>query len=230
LGYLLFSRPESGLKPGPVALAGELVCLPTESGEESEPCVIGLESGGKVYGLGGISPNGLQALEAKKGERVEVSGNLGESSPELKSGYGVDIVISVDSVMQGGVAVVSIEDLGTAGLATYPDLALTSVPTEPVTAKFVVEHRSALSGKPITVKGMVTEAILGEKACPPDLGACAAPRIFIADSLDVSRDKNYDLMILVDESASEKDYPIGKAIEISGTVEASKVAVNLRSI
>ncbi len=121
--------------------------------------------------------------------------------------------------------VVNASDLG---LSKYPDLPLDSVPSEPINVKFLAEHRTALDGKTITVKGVVVRAILGEEACPvcktePCPGApCMRPRIFLADSSDENRDKNYDLIILV----GDKDaYKVGQTVEINGIVEASKIEV-----
>jgi len=118
------------------------------------------------------------------------------------------------------------------GLARVVDLPLGKIGM-PMNVKEVIEHRSALHGKQITVKGYVVEAILGEDACPaakkgenslvPVQGGCGRPRIFLADKTDAARDTQYDLMILVSET--EDSYKKGQWVEITGSVSASKVAV-----
>lgn len=117
------------------------------------------------------------------------------------------------------------------GLAPYPDLPLGPLlPTGSVSIKFVVEHRTALNNRSVTVVGKVVNTLLGEKACPPDRGMCAQPSVFLADSTDSNRNPHYDLKIIVNESEQEKNYPIGKSIEIPITVEGSKVAIIGRKV
>lgn len=127
-----------------------------------------------------------------------------------------------------GTATIQPVDPNQSGLASYPDLPLTSIPTEPVSVKFVVEHRSALNDKLIKVRGVVVETLLGEKACPPGFGMCAQPRIFLADTAGEDRNKLYDLTVLVNEEEQEKKYPLGGTIEIQGTVHGSTVGVIVR--
>lgn len=124
----------------------------------------------------------------------------------------------------------------TTGLANIPDLPLAKIPAL-LSVKEVVEHRTALHGKTITVRGFVVEAILGEKACPSFTGnnlqtpgpeSCAQPRIIVADSLEKTRDLKYDVMILVNED--EEGYSDGQPVEVKGLVFASKVAVYLEKI
>src|SRR3989344_751125 len=220
--YLLLGTSDSGLKPGRVAIAGELDCLPAK--EVSAPCAIGLESDdGKFYSFGGLSESDLEILKDKKGQQVEVSGVL-MKGPAL-AGYEVAGLIEVETVMQGETSVIFPEDPEKAGLAQVPDLPLAASITQAVSVKFLVEHRSALHGKTVLVSGVVVDSLLGEKACPPGIGGCAEPRIFIADTKDASRDTRYDFMILVCEDVTEKDYEVGKRYEVLINVEASKVAV-----
>jgi|GEM_PF-3880129 len=125
-------------------------------------------------------------------------------------------------------ATIQPEDRNKAGLAPDPDLTITSLPTESVSVKFVVEHRSALNGKSIKIRGMIAGTLLGEKACPPDRGMCAQPSIYLADTTAESRNKLYDLRVLVNEAEQEKNYPVGKTIEIQVVIDGSKVAVVAR--
>ena len=120
------------------------------------------------------------------------------------------------------------EDPNKIGLASYPDLSLTSLPKEPMSVKFVVEHRSALNGKSITVRGVVVATVLGEKACPPDRGMCAEPSIYLADTTDGSRNNLYDLRVLVSQEEKEINYSIGKTLVLQVAVNGSKVAVVAR--
>ena len=59
---------------------------------------------------------------------------------------------------------------------------------------------------------------------------CAQPRIFLGDTAGENRNKFYDLTVFVSEEEQEKNYPIGKIIEIQGIVGGSKVAVLLSKI
>lgn len=116
------------------------------------------------------------------------------------------------------------------GLAKYPDKPVASIPSQPVSPRYVVEHRSALNGKTITVRGIVARtlwpsdnAAQGEQSM-----ANPQPRIFLADNLRKRRDKNYDLMVLLREG--ERGYVVGRKATIKVRVDASKVAVVLRKI
>ena len=108
------------------------------------------------------------------------------------------------------------------GLSTYPDKPLSSIPTTPISVKFLAEHRTALNGKTVTVQGFVVLAALGPNACAPEV---CQPRIFIADSASEARDKNYDAMVLVNET--DTSYTIGQSATVKGIVASSKVTVYL---
>jgi len=105
-----------------------------------------------------------------------------------------------------------------------PDLPLSGMPAEPVNVRFVVEHRSALHEKKITVRGTVVAALLGEQACPPDRGMCAQPRVTLSDTGQVSPDKLYDLVVLLPEGDAQT-YTVGQSVELTGIVSASPSAV-----
>lgn len=120
------------------------------------------------------------------------------------------------------------EDPEKSGLYNYPDYSLDTILPIPISIKYLVEHRSALNEKVVTVSGIVVGTLLGEKACPRDIGGfgvgmCAQPRIFLADTSEDNRDKNYDVMVLVSEN--EKDYKVGDKVEIKVTVHSSKIVV-----
>ena len=105
------------------------------------------------------------------------------------------------------------------GLADYPDRPLEETPRAPVTPAFVVEHRTALAGREVTVRGRVV------RVAPVPSGS-ASPRIFLAETSDAERDKNYDLMVLLAED--DEGYAVGDEVEVKGTVESGKVAVLMR--
>jgi hypothetical protein len=67
------------------------------------------------------------------------------------------------------------------------------------------------------VHGVITYALPPAKACPPGQGACAQPRIIIADSAEAARNKAYDLTILLPED-DQTNYTEGQIVDISGTV------------
>ena len=130
---------------------------------------------------------------------------------------------------------VQVVDPNKAGLALIQDLPFEVVP-ELLSVKELIEHRSALHDKTVTVKGIIIEAIVGEKACPSkkiveggvDIAGCAQPRIIIADSADAARDKRYDTIILVKDD--DQKYAAGQYQEIKVKVAASKVAVSLEKM
>lgn len=139
-------------------------------------------------------------------------------------------------VPYGGKGVsVKVVDPKTSGLATVQDLPFEVIP-QTLSVKELVEHRSALHDKTVTVKGIIIEAIIGEKACPSkkiveggiDIAGCAQSRIIIADNAGASRDKRYDVIVLVKDD--DQNYAAGQSVEAKVKVSASKVAVNLERV
>lgn len=110
----------------------------------------------------------------------------------------------------------------------FPDLPLEALPTEAVSIQFLVEHRTALHEKMVTVRGVVLSVLIGEAACPSTGGMCAQPRLTLADSASDSRDKRYDFVVLFPEGGGE-GYHVGEDTKISGIVSASPQAVVLRA-
>jgi hypothetical protein len=109
-----------------------------------------------------------------------------------------------------------------------PDLSLEALPSEAVSVRFLVEHRTALHEKKVAVRGVVVSVLIGEDACPSSGGMCAQPRLTIAESGEDSGDARYDLVVLFPEGAGE-GYSVGENAEISGTVSASPQAVVMRA-
>lgn len=102
-----------------------------------------------------------------------------------------------------------------------PDLPLEQEVTGPVTPRFVIEHRSALDGKSITVQGVVVSALTGEAACPPGRGMCAQPRVTLSDGeAGVAPDPAFDLVVVLPEG-DDTGYTRGQEAEVQGRVSAS---------
>ena len=120
------------------------------------------------------------------------------------------------------------------GLTKYKDKSLKTVPTKAVSPKFVIEHRTALDGKTVTVSGIVVSVASGNTQTPSDDSITGAkpmanpqPRIFIADSSKNSRNKNLDLMIIVETG---DEFIVGQKATVKVRVESSPVAVVLRKV
>lgn len=111
------------------------------------------------------------------------------------------------------------------GLAPYPDIPLASAPKEPISVKFLVDHRTALNGKTVIVRGIVTNVSFGEKACPPNTGFCGNPSVFLSDTEDKDRNPLYDLIVFVNEEEREQNYQIGKMTDIQVMIDGSNVNV-----
>ncbi len=109
-----------------------------------------------------------------------------------------------------------------------PDLPLETLPSETLSVQFLVEHRSALHEKKVTVRGTVLSVLVGEDACPSSGGMCAQPRLTLADSEAADRDNRYDLVVLFPEGGGE-GFRAGEVSEISGTVSASAYAAVVRA-
>lgn len=107
----------------------------------------------------------------------------------------------------------------------FPDYPLEIIPSGPLLVSFVFEHRTALNEKHITIHGMIQDTLLGEKACPPDRGMCAQPRVTLADS--ESRTK-YTIEILLRED-DNTPYTKGQILDFSGTVSSGVNSTILRS-
>lgn len=168
----------------------------------------------KLIGKQSSLKNGSTSLMTKADDSQSQSTNINSQAPSR----------------QGEIKVA---DPAQSGLAKYPDLPLTSVPETPISSKFLVEHRTFLSGKVVRVCGVVVRTGLKEETNPssgvtPNPGANPQSRIFLADTSKEGRDKNYDLMVLLREG--DDRYGVSETAEIKGVVESSKVAVYLRKI
>jgi hypothetical protein len=115
-----------------------------------------------------------------------------------------------------------------ADLSRLGDHPLDTVPSTPVTPRFVLEHRSALDGKRVTVKGTVIRVVGPPNPAPggttPLPGANPQPRVFLVDS-PVRNDDPYELMVLLREG--DESFAVGQAVELEGVVETGPGAVVL---
>ncbi|MEK7116871.1 MAG: hypothetical protein AAB837_01770 [Patescibacteria group bacterium] len=220
---------------GPIAVNGTITCLPKlGSGPQTMECAVGIKAeSGQYYGLKNLSQFSSSNEFSETGTQVEISGVF---SPKQSSGsetqaYDVAGTIDINSIQEvadAGSETVQPENPDQTGLASYPDLSITSDPVQPISVKFAVEHRSALNSKTISVRGVVVSTLLGEKACPPDRGACAQPSVFLADTADQSRNSLYDLRVIVSEEEQEKDYPVGKTVELQVSIDGNKTSIVAR--
>lgn len=133
-----------------------------------------------------------------------------------------------DPIENGGKGTVGSPQPGISHLAQIPDLTVSGKLISPMTVKYVVEHRSALNGKTITVTGYVVTNYLKQPTC--DQGQpCPAmfmlPQIVLADSPGDTRNKDYDLSyaFLNDQGKVEDSYyPVGQITTVIGIVEGSR--------
>lgn len=87
----------ASIKPGPVVIDGEIVCLPSLRG--TEECAIGLrDSEGRYFGLSGIGQQVVVNSALKVGDAVDIQGWLSpSSSPGI---YAIAGTIAVNSFVK----------------------------------------------------------------------------------------------------------------------------------
>lgn len=154
-----------------------------------------------------------------------------ESYPrQCRTADGQLFVEEVVATAEVSTTVAEPEDPQHLGLAPYLDEPLDTLPTKPISVKDLVEHRSALNGQTVWLRGVVVATLLGEKACPPDRGMCAQPSIFLAETTNANRNPHYDVRILVSEAEQEAAYPIGETIELLVTVQGDKTSLSLQKV
>lgn len=113
-------------------------------------------------------------------------------------------------------------------LSKYPDLPIDSLPTKPITVKYLLEHRSALNGNVVTINGFIMGVVTKEQACPPDMGMCGQPHISLEDR-DQNSNESYEIIVFLSEEDST-NYKIGQSIELNATVSASRLSLDLNKI
>jgi hypothetical protein len=119
---------------------------------------------------------------------------------------------------------------GQGSLEAIADRPLASTPTSAVSPRFVVEHRSALNGRSIAVRGIVvstpaqTQTASGSGVTPMP-GFNPQPRVVVAESLAQDRDRRYDLTVLL--PGDHQGYPVGASVDVKGLVDGNHQAVVL---
>lgn len=106
----------------------------------------------------------------------------------------------------------------------YPDLPLSKAPSGTLEVGFVFKHRTALNEMTVTVRGMISSTLLGEKACPAHMGMCAQPRITL---METSGSAHYNIVVLLPED-NHHPYKIGEILEITGIIMAGSETVMMR--
>jgi len=107
------------------------------------------------------------------------------------------------------------------------DLPLGSIPSHSVSVRFVIAHRSRLNGHTIRVRGIITSALVGDAACPPDRGMCAPNSILLADSDASRRRSDSSIRVLLPQDARAQDFAVGKRLEIKVAVHGNNAGVAL---
>ena len=118
-----------------------------------------------------------------------------------------------------------------------------------MSVKFLVEHRTALNGKTVTVRGFVVSSFPEKVICRNDemIPCPLTPSISLADTIDNERNRDYDVgMILKEREAGYsigqedsnntsflwkgKTYSIGEAVVVTSTVSSNQHSVALIQI
>ena len=137
---------------------------------------------------------------------------------------GTGIVPDTYPGTSGGSGTVGIETVmpGESEFAKIPDLPISTMPTDPVSVSYVIEHRSALNGKTVQVTGVVVANWLKqEDPTGLKMGMYMQPSIFLADSASTSRNPLYDLRVLILEGLQlqEDQYMVGKTVTVWATAQ-----------
>lgn len=118
---------------------------------------------------------------------------------------------------------------GSVGLSAFADDPLPASYQEPVGVRWLKEHRSALNGKIITTRGIVTASWMDQSHCPDNAELlCPQQRIFIADTNEITRNQLFDLQIDVLSNHPASDFKIGSTISIRVMVTGSRDNVEAR--
>lgn len=105
-------------------------------------------------------------------------------------------------------------------LKGYPDYPLATIPTQPISATFLVQHRTALNGHTVTVKAIVVATSPGITPAPGMGIPSRLPSITLADSTNSGRDKNYDVVVDLSPQ-SQPDYQMGQMVQIRASVQVA---------
>jgi hypothetical protein len=111
-----------------------------------------------------------------------------------------------------------------------PDLPLSSLPEAAVSVRFVVEHRSALNGHSVRVRGVVNAAVFGDNACPSNRGMCMQPSVILNDPDCRDNQVSCSIRVLVPVDTKPQDYPVGKLLEMRTVARGDKEGVLLTKV
>lgn len=117
------------------------------------------------------------------------------------------------------------------GQSARLDLPLRILPRTPISTKFLIQHRTALKGQAVKVRGFIVAVpnnVAGKSPGGniPVANALPQPRLFLADTTDKKRERDFDLMIMLREG--DAGYKVGARVEIKGVVEVGSNTVYLR--
>ena len=117
------------------------------------------------------------------------------------------------------------------GSSARLDLPLRILPRTPISPKFLIQHRTALKGQSVKVRGFIVAVpsdVAGKSPGGniPVANALPQPRLFLANTTDKKREQDFDLMIMLREG--DAGYKVGARVEIKGVVEVGSGTVYLR--
>lgn len=98
----------------------------------------------------------------------------------------------------------------------WPDRPLQSIPKGTISVEFLFEHRSALAGHVVSVRGKVDSTLLKDKACPDHMGMCAQPRMTLRGK---SLRDDFKLVVILRED-NDEHYKPGDNVTIRGRVSS----------
>ncbi len=126
---------------------------------------------------------------------------------------------------------VSSSNSDSGSLKRYPDKPASSTPSGPVSLRYVVEHRSALNGKTMTVRGVIVRTVFPtttKNSAGDQVMAYSQPKIIIADNLLGRRDRNLDLTVLLREG--DRVYKNGQKVKLKVMIDASDFALVMHKV
>jgi len=95
------------------------------------------------------------------------------------------------------------------GLAKFLDAPVGSMPLDPQTVRYIIDHRSALNQRHLTVRAIVVSNL------PPD--TAGKTRLLISDTDNRNRDTRLDISVIL-PPGDATPYPLGETAEIPVTV------------
>jgi len=225
------SRPFPKIIPPP-AIQNTQYCI------QDSDCVVGIQplaccSCPQAVSRNTIGTNDWQLYEEGKDYSTEVSCTMFCSpcqTPGIPVCQNNQCTFSSDLVTVTTPGTAEPEDPTARGLNSLPDLPVEDFPPMPISVSYLIDHRSALDGISVRVKGYVVGNWLDPSNCSPIAEyLCPQPRIFISDTSSF-RNGYFNLEISVPDRDNWKDYPVGKMIEIRGIVHGDRTYVSLEKL